>query len=142
MKRILGWIAMAAVLSAARVALAASSGLRPSETSVIPSIMRLGLALGGVVALVYLVAFLLRRSRNGVKARSNHLMNVVEVLPLGPKSRLVAVRVGERILVVGAGESSVNPVAELGEDEAEPLLETGTHTVIPFRERLLRLAGK
>jgi len=104
--------------------------------------MRLGLALGGVVALVYLVAFLLRRSRNGVKARSNHLMNVVEVLPLGPKSRLVAVRVGERILVVGAGESSVNPVAELGEDEAEPLLETGTHTVIPFRERLLRLAGK
>ena len=55
--------------------------------------------------------------RGGSGARA---MGVIAQLSLGPRERLVTVRVGERILVVGVTEQQVNLVAELPEGLPEP----------------------
>ncbi len=124
------------------VAVAADPSGATAGPQIGPAIVRLGVALVGVIALVYLVAFVVRRSNSATPIRANRLMSVVEVLPLGPKSRLVAVRVGERVFIIGAGEGAVSAVTELGADEAAAALEAGATPVIPFRDRLLRLARK
>ncbi len=160
-------------LASARTAFDAAAAPAPGT-----SLVRLLLALGVVVALVYAVAWLLRRSGRHRVGSRGRLMEVVDVLPLGPRSRLVAVRIGGRTVVVGAGDHAVTPVAELEPDAAgvfragdapgragciaaagapgpaprgaAPDPDGGApgaatppgDSVVPFRRRLLRLAGK
>jgi flagellar biogenesis protein FliO len=71
------------------------------------------------------------------------MMKVLEVLPLGPKSKLVAVQLGEKILVVGSGEDRVSTVAELDPSQVGAdgdLLEPSAG--VPFKEHLLKLVRK
>jgi flagellar biogenesis protein FliO len=69
-------------------------------------------------------------------------MKVLGVLPLGAKTRLVTVRIGHRVYVVGAGESQVTAITSMDDDEYRLLTEEDGADVVPFRERLKRLAGK
>lgn len=48
-------------------------------------------------------------------------MVVLERLSLDPKHAIFLVRVGERVLLLGAGEGQVTPVAELTPDELRGL---------------------
>ncbi len=130
--------ACAAVLGALApsVARAASDGAAAAGVSAV----RLLASLAVVVALVYVVAWALRRAGRHRVGASGRMMEVVDVLPLGPNSRLVVVRVGERTLVVGAGDHAVTPVTELDAGEIAAL--EAAETVVPLRRRLARLAGR
>ena len=69
------------------------------------------------------------------------MMNVLDVLPIGSKSKLVAVQIRDRVLIVGAGDADVRTLAEFdGEDFIAAAGEASDASA--FRERLLRLVRK
>lgn len=74
----------------------------------------LSLTIGLIVLLMWGAVWALRRLRPTAGGGD---CAVVRSLPLGPRERLVVVRVGGKHLVVGVGASSVSLVCEL----AEPL---------------------
>lgn len=114
-----------------------------ASAAVYPSVLRLGLAFAGVIALVYVLSALIKRMNRGRQKRRDSLMDVLEVLPLGPKTKLITVRLGRQVVVVGAGESGVNRITELGEDECAAFggRDDGV-PVVSFKERLSKLARK
>lgn len=135
-------ILLAAGLAILSCGAAAAEPAGPAMESPMPSLLRLALAFAGVIGLVYAVSFVLRRAGNRRRRSGSRLVNVVDVLPLGPKARLVTVKIGGRVVVVGAGESSVTRIAEIDSEEYRELVDGDDAPVIPFRDRLRRLAGK
>jgi len=130
------------VLSAAAVS-AQSPGTIAGDVSPLPSLVRLLAAFIAVVVLLFVMSALLKRFRNRKRAGTDRFTDVLEVLPLGAKSKLITVRLGRRIVVLGAGDSSVNRIAELDESEYNSSLdrEDGA-AVVSFRERFAALARK
>ena len=110
------------------------AGLQESGGIVSP-LLRLLLALGVVLLLAYAsIHFFKRLSTRRVNGGSQ-LMKVLEVLPLGAKTRLVAVRVGQRVLLVGAGDDRVTTVAELTASEFDAAVIDAAARAIPFKDR-------
>ena len=117
---------------------AASSSAGP----VLPSLIRL---IGGfvlVIVLVYACAIFFKKMSRRRSSGGTRAMNVLDVLPLGAKSRLVSVKIGCRVYVVGAGESQVNAITSMDEAEYNSLTDEDQAEVVPFRERLRQLARK
>lgn len=109
---------------------------------VMPSALRLIIAFAVVILLLFGLRAVLRRMSSPNRSATNKLMNVVEVLPVGPKAKLVTVRVGERLVVVGAADSSVTHITDISWEEYESFTSESHSNVVPFKERLLRLARK
>ncbi|NNC65945.1 MAG: flagellar biosynthetic protein FliO [Gammaproteobacteria bacterium] len=65
------------------------------------------MSLGVVVALIVVVAWLLRRSPLGAFARANGPLKVVATLPLGPKERLILVESEGSRLLLGVAPSGI-----------------------------------
>lgn len=86
--------------------------------------LRAALALGAVVALMYAFFFWLRRTYFGRK-KSGKVLQVLDVAPIGSKTLVCALKVGERVLIIGAGEGRVSLLCEIGGDEVANL-PTGT----------------
>ncbi len=119
------------------------AGAEAAGSPVFPSLMRLGAALAAVVALVYLVSIFLKRTGNRKRSQKNNLMNVLEVLPLGTKTKLITVKLGQQVIVIGAGESSVTRITELNEAEYTSFYGREPEgPVVSFKEQLLKLARK
>lgn len=145
-----GWkplIAVTTALALLAVVVAAvstqSSGEVSAPAPVFPSLLRIGLSFAGVIALVYLLSMLLKRMDRRKQTRGNNFMNVLEVLPLGPKTKLVTVKLGQQVIVIGAGESSVNRITELGEAEYTAVCgQDENGPVVSFKDRLGKLARK
>ncbi|MES1196809.1 MAG: flagellar biosynthetic protein FliO [Steroidobacter sp.] len=77
-------------------------------------------ALALVLALIYGAAWLLRRVKtfNGVSKSS---MNVVEAVSVGPKERVVLVRVKDQQVLLGVSPGRVNMLLDMGKiDDATP----------------------
>lgn len=75
------------------------------------------LALGGVCVLAWVVLRFGARRGFGVGARGGRV-TVLERVPLDPRRSLYLVKVGERILLLSAGDGAAPAlVAELAEDE-------------------------
>lgn len=72
------------------------------------------LTLAGIAALAYGVVYLARRS--GVAGRSGPL-ELVARLPIDGRKSIYLVRIGARVLVVGAADSSVQLLSELDASE-------------------------
>ena len=113
-----------------------------SDESLAPSLLRLVLAMVAVIVLFYLAFVLIRRLSRRRGLGGAQTMHILEVLPLGPKAKLVAVKQGDKVLLVGAGDNSVNKIDELPLQSYEILSGQSGKPVIPFKERLLALARK
>jgi flagellar protein FliO/FliZ len=84
----------------------------PYETGGLTS---LSLAIGGIVILLWVALWALRRIRSGAGMWSARDCAIVRSVALGPRERLVVVRVGTRHLVVGVGSAAVSLLCELDE---------------------------
>jgi flagellar protein FliO/FliZ len=87
-----------------------------------------GLSLMVVVALIVLVAWLLRRTPLGAFSRANGPLKIVATLPLGPKERLVLVETGGSRLLLGvapAGIFRLNDPAGFAPDSVPSGISTG-----------------
>ena len=83
-------------------------------------VLRTALALVAVVALMYAFFFWLRRTYFGRRG-TGRLLQVLDVAPLGSKALICALKVGDRVLIVGAGEGRVSLLCEIQGDEVANL---------------------
>ena len=77
----------------------------PSPLSV-GSIAQLTLSLGAIVALIFAVSWIVKRLKLGTP-RSRGDIAVIDELALGPRERLVLVRVGDAQVLVGVSAGGV-----------------------------------
>ena len=76
-------------------------------------------SLAVVVGLIVLSAFVFKRmlAKSRQSGGQGHLVNVLQVTPLGGKRQIYVVRVAGRLLVVGAGGDNLSLLAELPDTE-------------------------
>ena len=110
--------------------------------STIPSLLRLMGALIVVVAAMYVGAYILKRSRGRSKLQKNKFIKVLEAVPIGQKTKLIAVELGDKVMVLGASENSLNRLAIVHADKYRDAIEDTDPDVIPFRSRLMALTKK
>lgn len=75
----------------------------------------LSLGIAAIVVLLWIAVWLLKRMRAGPVIWGARDCVVLRSLALGPRERLVVVRVGTRHLVVGVGAAQVSLLCELEE---------------------------
>jgi len=75
----------------------------------------LSLAIGGTVLLLWCALWALRRARPTAASWSGRDCAVVRSLSLGPRERLVVVRIGTKHLVIGVGSAAISLLCELDE---------------------------
>jgi flagellar protein FliO/FliZ len=90
------------------------------------TLVRMGLGLVVVVAIILAIWYVLKRVRNSrypeMDSRGSALITVLSTTPLGPNRNLHLVRVGDDLVVVGATDHSVNAVARVEADATELFL--------------------
>jgi len=102
------------------------------------------MALALVLALIYGAAWLLRRVKNfnGITKNS---MNVVEAISVGPKERVVLVRVKDQQVLLGVSPGRVNMLLDMGKVTDMPVSDSPSndHTPQPptFKTLLKRSMG-
>jgi flagellar protein FliO/FliZ len=119
------------VLASVLQALAVSAfGDTPAATAsddgaVYSLVLSLILILGAAAA----ATFLLRRWRGSI-GRTNGPLQLIHVVPLGPRERLALVKVGAKYLIVGITPASVTKISEVDKmeigDSAPPVPSPGT----------------
>lgn len=104
---------------------------------------RVLLALGGVIALIFLLRTVARRMLPGAAVhRSTTALKVVSRFTVGPKQHLLLVQVGKRLLVVGDGGAQLNPLCEITEaSEVEHVLSQVRDESISAANRFDSLFG-
>jgi flagellar protein FliO/FliZ len=75
----------------------------------------LSLTLGIIVLLLWGGIWAMRRMRPGIGLGSARDCAILRSLALGPRERLLVVRIGARHLVIGIGSASVSLLCELDE---------------------------
>jgi flagellar protein FliO/FliZ len=88
-------------------------------------LLRMGIGLAAVVALVLGVWWVMKRMQRRrypeLDARAASLIDVMATAPLGPGRTLHLVRLGDEIVMVGATDHSITPVASLTPEQAARL---------------------
>ena len=79
----------------------------------------LSLTIGVIVLLLWGAIWALRRLRPGAMPWDGRDCAIVRSLALGPRERLLVVRIGTKHLVVGVGTASVSLLCELEEPLAQ-----------------------
>lgn len=103
----------------------------PSPLSV-GSIAQLTLSLASIVALIFAVSWLAKRLRIGT-ARGRGSIAIIDQLALGPRERVVLVRVGDAQVLVGVGSNGLVGLVPL----ATPVsIQEQAPTVSTFADRL------
>lgn len=90
--------------------------------------------LTGVVALAVLVLYAARRFGMG---RAAGPLELIGRLPLDGRRAVYLVRVGKRVLVLGAGDQALTSLAELSRDEVAELHDPASE--VSFKETLARV---
>jgi flagellar protein FliO/FliZ len=104
---------------------------QPASPLSVGSLTQLTVSLIAIVALILAISWALKRLRLAGPRGSGEIV-VVDELSLGPRDRIVLVRVGESQVLVGIGASGLVPLTPL----ATPIvLKEGTRTPA-FAERL------
>jgi flagellar protein FliO/FliZ len=81
-------------------------------------ILRTIIALIIVIALIYVVARVLKAVKGGQQRASGDGLDHVATLPLGPNKSVTLVRSGSDLVLVGVSESGVTPIKTYTEEEA------------------------
>jgi flagellar biogenesis protein FliO len=80
-------------------------------------------ALAFVLGLGAVALWALRRFGGGALGRRTRLaVEVVQKVPLGPKTQLAVVRVGEKVMAVSMGDGGVRPLFELAPEDRDRVL--------------------
>ena len=95
------------------------------------SIAQLTLSLAAIVALIFAVSWIIKRLKLGTP-RSRGDIAVLDELALGPRERVVLVRVGDSQVLLGVGAGGVVGLTPL----AKPIALTASAGATPFAERL------
>jgi len=89
-------------------------------------------ALAFVLGLIALAVWALKRFSGGaLTGRSRLHVEVVQRLPLGPKSGLAIVRVGEKVLAVSVGDGGVHTLFEVDEADRQRII-AGSELATPM----------
>jgi flagellar protein FliO/FliZ len=97
----------------------------------------LSLGIAVLVVLLWGAVWLLRRGRSGPAMWGSRDCTILRSLVVGPRERLLVVRIGTRQLVVGVGSASVSLLCELD----EPLPPVGTPEE-KFGEAIRKAVGR
>jgi flagellar protein FliO/FliZ len=104
---------------------------QPASPLSVGSLTQLTLSLFAIVALILAISWALKRLKLAGPLGSGEIA-VLDELSVGPKERIVLIRVGESQVLVGIGAGGLVPLTPL----AVPIVLKGGPTVPPFAERL------
>jgi flagellar protein FliO/FliZ len=109
----------------------AQTGVSPLSVG---SMAQLTLSLIAIVALIFAISWALKRLKLAGPRGSRDLC-VIDELCIGPRDRIVLVRVGQSQVLVGIGASGPVPLTPL----ATPIVLEGAAPAMAFSERLREL---
>ena len=110
---------------------------QPASPLSVGSLTQLSLSLIAIVALIFAISWALKRLKLAGPRGSGGIA-VLDQLSLGPRERIVLVRVGESQVLVGIGASGLVPLAPL----AVPIAIKPAAQAPVFAERLRELMGR
>ncbi|MNQ68297.1 Flagellar protein FliO [compost metagenome] len=117
---------------------AAAPASAPAGTGMVAQLGQLALGLLLVVALIFVLAWLLRRVQQ-LGPRGGQVIQLVATQALGPRDRLVLVQVGGEQILLGLSAGRIAPLHVL----KEPVQLAETQAASPeFAKRLMDLLGK
>jgi flagellar biogenesis protein FliO len=87
--------------------------------------LQTAMALGVVIALVVLVRLFIRRLHGGGAASSPGLVEVMARVPIAPKTSVLFLRIGQRIIIAGQTQAGLNTLASL--DDPDDVAEVLAH---------------
>ncbi len=106
---------------------------QPASPLSVGSLTQLTLSLVAIVALIFVISWALKRLRLAGPRGSGEIA-VLDELSIGPRDRIMLVRVGESQVLVGIGASGIVPLTPLN---APIALKGGAQTqTAAFAERL------
>jgi flagellar protein FliO/FliZ len=106
----------------------------PASPLSVGSLAQLTLSLIAIVALILAMGWVLKRFKLASPGRSLD-MSVLDELKVGPRERIVLIRVGEAQLLVGIGAGGIVPLTPL----AAPIVLKAPGPAPAFAERLREL---
>ena len=104
---------------------------QPASPLSVGSLMQLTLSLTAIVALILAISWALKRLKLAGPRGSGEIA-VLDELQLGPRERIMLIRVGESQVLVGVGASGLVPLMPL----AEPISLKGGAVAPAFADRL------
>jgi flagellar protein FliO/FliZ len=108
---------------------------QPASPLSVGSLTQLTLSLIAIVALILVISWALRRLKLAGPKGSGEIA-VIDELSVGPRDRIVLIRVGESQVLVGVGAAGLVPLTPL----AVPIaVKAGGRTPPPFAARLREL---
>jgi flagellar protein FliO/FliZ len=127
------------VLAVEPAAVAAATPPPAPVASMASQLIQLLLGLGAVLALIFFLAWLLRRVQQA-SPRSGQAIEIISSRALGTRDRLVLVQVGSEQILLGLTPGRITPLHVLKEPVAPP---AKTEQATPeFAQRLMELLGK
>jgi flagellar biosynthetic protein FliO len=95
-----------------------------SDFNIWPAFLNMVIALAVVIALIFLVLWLIRKFTGGkFTIGSGGLMKIAGTLPLGDRRFITVLRVAKRYYLVGITAGSITNLGELNAEEVERALE-------------------
>jgi flagellar protein FliO/FliZ len=107
------------------------TGMAPASPLSVGSLTQLTLSLVAIVGLILAISWALKRLKLS-RPRGSGEIAVVDELNVGPRERIVLIRVGESQVLVGIGAAGIVPLTPL----TAPIVLKGGAPVPPFAERL------
>ena len=107
---------------------------QPASPLSVGSLTQLTLSLIAIVALILVISWALKRLKMAGPRGSGNI-SIVDELSVGPRDRIVLVRVGESQVLVGVGASGLVPLTPL----AAPIVLKEVTQAPVFAERLREL---
>ncbi|MFT5594053.1 MAG: flagellar protein FliO/FliZ [Oceanicoccus sp.] len=101
----------AQALATAQAAPVLASPVMPNSQD---QLIQVTLALVAVVALIYAIAWVIRR-KQGVQGLSNIPMKTLGVLPMGMKEKIILIEIGGKQILLGMTPSNINTLATFDE---------------------------
>ncbi|MCL6414470.1 flagellar biosynthetic protein FliO [Aestuariirhabdus sp. Z084] len=113
------------------------------KTKTSPEVMSAGSmvqVLGGlllVVALIFVISWLMRRV-SGITVGHGGKLKVLAGIPLGPRDRLVLVKVGDKQILLGASPGRINTLHVFD----EPVIEDSDEPASDFAQKLQEIVKR
>ncbi len=109
--------------------------------------IRMILSLLVIIALIYLLVYILKRYSYSSSTGGTPLIKVISFSYLRPKEALYLVRVGEKLLLLGVTSNSINLIKELDDSDfdiefSENLEKTEKYNIKTVAEELKRTFGR
>ena len=95
------------------------------------------LALIAIIVLIYGIAWIIKRNR-GLVPSAGVPMKTLGVLPMGVKEKIILVEVGDKQLLLGMTQQSINTLATFD----DPIIDSSASKDVPFATRLKEILNR